>query len=256
MNDSSVGTIHQLTRYPVKSMAGQPIDQTYIAKYGLYGDRSHAFIDPTKEGWNRYITARKFPQMLGYQAKLHEASTGNELHTTNEFPPVHITSPDGRELRWDETLLQEMQMYSDRTLTMIHHQPDSQELLAVDSGGILIISDRSLRKLENLVGSDVDPRRFRANMLLTLYDTAEDETNWIGKKLRIGECRLEVIEPCERCMLITIDPDTYERNVNILKKVNQEMNLQFGVYANVIEVGDVRIGDEVYLENEVNLVIS
>lgn len=47
--------------------------------------------------------------------------------------------------------------------------------------------------------------------------------------------------------MITIDPDTYERDASILKKVNEEMNLNFGVYASVVEIGHACVGDMVYI---------
>ena len=50
--------------------------------------------------------------------------------------------------------------------------------------------------------------------------------------------------------MITMDPDNYERNPLILKKVNEEMNLNFGVYASVIKVGEVNVGDKVYLVSD------
>ncbi|MCR8644510.1 MOSC domain-containing protein [Paenibacillus sp. N1-5-1-14] len=246
MTKRSIGTITQLTRYPVKSMAGQAITQTHVAKYGFYGDRSHAFIDPAKEGWNAYITARRYPQMLGYQVELTEPSDGGVASV--HFPKIKIVSRTGQEFSWNEAFLQEMQQYVKQPITMKQHQADSQELLAVDAGGILIISDRTLRKLEEIVGVKVDTRRFRANLLVKLDDAEqEDETNWIGRQLSIGNCRLEVTLPCERCVLITIDPDTFERNPLILKKVNEELGLKFGVYANVIEEGQIQLGDEINL---------
>ncbi|MBD2863114.1 MOSC domain-containing protein [Paenibacillus oceani] len=237
-----VGEVTHITRYPVKSMAGESLTRTAVAAYGLYGDRSHALVDPAKQGWERYITARQIPRLLGYRPTFLEQST------EGEFPQLQIASPDGRTFGWDEQLLSELGSLSNRTMTMIRHQPDSVDLLAVDTGAILLITDRSLRKLERLTGREIDPRRFRANIVVSLHeDATEDETGWIGKELSIGGCRLQIEEPCERCSVITLDPDTYERDVKILKQVNEQMNLIFGVYASVTAVGDVGVGDRVYV---------
>jgi hypothetical protein len=47
--------------------------------------------------------------------------------------------------------------------------------------------------------------------------------------------------------MITIDPETLERDASLLKKVIAEMNLNFGVYASVKKTGQIDIGDKVYL---------
>ncbi|MBW7458365.1 MOSC domain-containing protein [Paenibacillus sepulcri] len=238
MNRQTIGHVAQITRYPVKSMAGEHLNHTHIAAYGLYGDRSHAFIDDSKEGWDRYFTARQLPVLLGYKASF-TASTAQD-----EFPPLRITSPDGREFSWDGQLLQEIQSASRPGLSMIRHEPDSRELLAVDTGGILIITDRTLRKLGKLLGKELDPRRFRANLMISLNDDdCRDDASLIGKRLSVGSAVLEVAQECERCSVITIDPDTYEREVRILKTVKEEMNLKFGVYASVVQTGGASRGD-------------
>ncbi|QMV45025.1 MOSC domain-containing protein [Cohnella cholangitidis] len=225
-------------------MGGESLNRTHVAAYGLYGDRSHAFADESLEGWERYFTARGIPQLLKYQAKLVEGTA-----SANEFPPIRVTSPDGHEFTWDEGLLGEIQGYSKRKISMIRYRPDSRDSLAVDAGGILIITDRTLNKLEHFLGREVDQRRFRANLVVTISDDrVQDEAELVGKRLRIGEVQLEVTEACERCSMITLDPDTLERDVAILKKVNEQFNLRFGVYASVVEVGDIGVDDTVYME--------
>lgn len=236
-----IGEITQINRYPIKSFAGESLTSGIIEPYGLYGDRSHAFVDETKEGWDRYFTARHIPNILGYQAKLIGA--GSE----REFPKVQVVSPDGRILYWNEELLEEIQAYSTRKLSMIGYTPNNPDLLAVDTGSILIITDASLRKLEDIWGKRLDKRRFRANLIVSVADSSFHESDWIGKRLLMGSAELEVDCHCERCSMITIDPDTLEHDHSLLKKVNVEMNLNFGVYASVKRIGQVNVGEQVML---------
>lgn len=70
---------------------------------------------------------------------------------------------------------------------------------------------------------------------------------WIGKRLRVGSAELQIDSHCERCSIITLDPDTLERDRLLLKKVNEEMNLRFGVYASIKKTGQIHVGDKVYL---------
>jgi uncharacterized protein YcbX len=241
MNTKPIGEISQINRYPVKSFTGERLNSIRLESYGLLGDRSHAFVDPTKEGWERYITARQIPEMLSYRAEL------DVLSSVKEFPMVKITGPDGRVHQWDEQFHKEIQRLSKHVISTERFSLDSHEQLAVDDGSILIITDRSLKRLEQLWGKPLDERRFRANFLLKLYDDVNDhEPVFIGKHLTIGNVELNIQSLCERCSMITIDPDKLERDPSLLKSIHENMNLYFGMYADVVRVGVVQVGDLVY----------
>jgi uncharacterized protein len=236
----AIGHVLEIYRYPVKSMAGESLSEGRIEAYGLFGDRSHAFIDESKQGWDRFITARDIPGLLDYRARfLGDGSNG-------EFPRLTVTARDGTQLEWNERLLEEIQTSSSRNITMLRYPPDSAGLLGVDAGSLLIISDKSLKKLEQAWGKQLDRRRFRANVVLALADDSIRESDWIGKQLLIGHVRLKVDEPCERCSMITIDPDTIEKDPSLLKTVVKEMDACFGVYASVLQTGHFVTGDPVY----------
>ncbi|MFC0391393.1 MOSC domain-containing protein [Paenibacillus mendelii] len=241
MTLTSIGHISEINRYPVKSFAGETLQTSLIESYGLYGDRLHAFIDETKEGWSRYYTARQAPSMLSYKTQLIGEDSGERA------PHVRVTSPDGRIFNWDEALLREIQAFSKRKLSMLTCKPEASELAAVDTGSILIITDSTLRKLEAMWGKRLDPRRFRANLVVTLDDESIHEGDWIGKQLSVGSAQLQVDQYCERCMMITIDPDTLEPDKSLLKKVNEELGLNFGVYASVKRTGQIHVWDNVFV---------
>lgn len=239
MTKISIGHISEINRYPVKSLAGESLETSRIETYGLYGDRCHAFVDETKEGWDSFFTARDIPSMLSYKAKFIGGGS------KDEFPILNITSPDGRIFNWDEALLDEMQSYTARKMSMLSYQTQHSDLMAVDMGSILIITDTTLRRLEAIWGKRVDNRRFRANLIVTLDENSFDESNWLGTRLLAGGTELQVDAYCERCSLITVDPDTLEKDTSLLKKVNEEMNLNFGVYASVKKTGQINVGDKV-----------
>jgi len=238
-----IGELRGIARYPVKSMAGETLGAARIAAYGIYGDRSHALFEVGVEGWERYVTGREVPQLLTYCA----AFTAEGSREAEAFPPVTVTAPDGRIFSWDEQLLQRIQPLAKRPLSLLSCRPDDAEL-AVDAGGILIITDRTVQKLERLLGYPVDARRFRANLVIALHtEDVREDAELLGHRLHIGDAVLSIDEACERCMMITLDPDTAERDPLILRKVNEEMGLCFGVYASIVQTGDVRTGDKVYL---------
>ncbi|NMM51123.1 MOSC domain-containing protein [Paenibacillus aquistagni] len=241
-----LGSISDIYRYPVKSFGGERLDACKVESYGLLGDRSYAFIDETKTGWNQYVTARKIPKMLSYQASLIEDAPS----AAGQRPEVRITGPDGRIHHWDHELHQEIQALTDVNITMMEYLPARSEVLAVDEACLLIVTDRSLRRLEELWGAPVDARRFRGNLVVAMSDDRIEEEELIGKTLKVGDTLLEVYSKCERCSMITYDPDSIARDASLLKVVHQKLNTEFGLYARVKQVGHVQTGDSVTLLSE------
>jgi len=99
------------------------------------------------------------------------------------------------------------------------------------------------------VGAPVDPRRFRANIYMTLDSTeAFGENDLVGRTLRIGpEAAFSLLERDNRCKMITLDPDTAEKSPQLLKTVAQMHDGTAGVYGSVVAEGRVRKGDTVTL---------
>jgi uncharacterized protein YcbX len=239
---NKVGFVTELKRYPIKSFTGEVMLEAELAAYGFVGDRKYAFIDESKEGFARYYTARQIPQMLQYKAEWVE-------ETGSGHPGVQVTSPQGAIFHWNDELLMEMQQFSTRQMSKLTCEPEGSDLMAVDNESVLLITDASLRRLEQLWGKPLDQRRFRANIIITLLeDTPFIEAEWVGRKLQIGDAVLQVNVECERCTMITLDPDHIVKDATLLEKLIKERKQNFGVYAAVVKPGQTRQGDAVYLE--------
>ncbi len=125
---------------------------------------------------------------------------------------------------------------------------------AVDSHAVSIFSTASAEELDRQAGrSDrpLDRRRWR--MLVEVAGSAaHEEDGWVGRRVRIGEATVEVIRTDPRCRITTLDPDTGFREFDTLKVIaayrgaDPEGGLPFGVYAEVVEPGAVRVGDPVH----------
>jgi uncharacterized protein YcbX len=244
MNAQAIGEITQINRYPVKSLAGESLNSVQVQSYGLHGDRCYAFVDPTKSGWERYITARQIPKLLSYEVELDDQST------VDGYPLLKITGSDGHSHQWDEHFQKEIQQWIPYSITTERFNINAQEQLAVDDGSILIITDRSLKRIEQAWGKPVDERRFRANFNIHLYDDVDGhEPSYIGKQLIIGNVKLAIQSLCQRCIMVTIHPDNLERDPTFIRTISENMNMNFGLYAAVVSVGTVQVGDLVYVEN-------
>ncbi|APH04796.1 MOSC domain-containing protein [Bacillus weihaiensis] len=236
-----VGYLKEITRYPVKSMNGQKVHETKIMNYGLYGDRSHAYLDLTRE--DKFLTITQFPKMAQYRAAFRSADC------ESRFPVVEITTPEGQQYEWnDPSLLKELEQRCERNIQPIHFEPAHVPFGAIEEEHILIVNEKSVQALENLWGEKIDYVRFRPNLLVSLNDEPYFEETMFGKRVKIGqEVELEILRHCERCMIVNVDPDTGEISHSLLKTVVKERRNHFGVYARVIKTGLIKAGDEVTL---------
>jgi uncharacterized protein YcbX len=118
-----------------------------------------------------------------------------------------------------------------------------------DCRPVSLLAVQSARKLGEETGTNVDKRRFRANVYLDLTSTegfAEDE--FVGRSVRIGpKVVISILERDPRCMMIVLDPDTGEKAPALLKKVAQAHGGMAGVYGAVLVEGTLRKGDSVEL---------
>lgn len=240
-----IGHIKEIVRYPVKSFHGESVQKSKVMDYGLYGDRSHAFLDESRPG--KYLTITQFPGLVRYQATF----SGEE--DSSKFPPLTVTTPDGRKMDWrDKELLKEIEKHSNRKIEPIQYSPSHVPLGAIEEEHILLVTDASLHKLKELWGNEkLDFQRFRPNLVISLIeDEPFIEENWFGKTIMIGnEVGIKINRHCERCMIITVDPESGERDASLHKTVISERNNYFGVYASVVNTGEIKVGDEVCLFN-------
>ena len=73
------------------------------------------------------------------------------------------------------------------------------------------------------------------------------EAEWVGRRFSLGEDGplIEVVSPTERCAVTTFDPDTLDRNTDVLANIANRRENLFGVYAVVLRAGWARVGARV-----------
>ena len=74
-----------------------------------------------------------------------------------------------------------------------------------DGFPLLLISESSLCDLNSRVPEEITMKRFRPNLVVNNTDPYQED-NW--KAIRIGDCELQIVKPCSRCVLTTVDPET------------------------------------------------
>lgn len=241
-----IGHIKEIIRHPVKSFSGENVKETRVMEYGIYGDRSHAFLDETRP--EKFLTITQFPEMVRYKARF----VGEE--SIEEYPKVEIVTPEGKVFNWaNEALIKEIEVKSKRRISPITYMPSHVPLGAIEEEHIQLVTDASINQLKELWGTtEVDFRRFRPNLFIDLQEKIPFiEEQWFGRRIRIGsKVEIQLKRHCERCMIITVDPDNAQKDPSLLKTVVKERNNHFGVYASVLKTGQIHVGDEVLLLNE------
>ena len=81
-----IGTIKEIWRYPVKSMAGEQLDSTTVESLGIPGDRGWALRDETT---GEITNGKRFPLLMQCAARYQTDPEGSTI------PPADITFPDG-----------------------------------------------------------------------------------------------------------------------------------------------------------------
>lgn len=228
------GRVRQLWRYPVKSLVGERLAAVDIDVRGVVGDRLWSVRDEHgKFGSGK--TTRRFVRMDG----LLELSASYD-----EDAPV-ITFPDGRRIRGDDArLAPALSAHVGRPVTMGKETATSH----FDEGPIHIITEASLAEIERAFGRDLDPRRFRANIVVETEDfvggLAEDR--WIGSHVAIGDSvLLSVTRGMTRCVMVDLPQVGLRREKGLLRAICALNDTRLGVVAEVLRSGVVREGDAV-----------
>ncbi|MGH8516949.1 MAG: MOSC domain-containing protein, partial [Panacagrimonas sp.] len=98
--------------------------------------------------------------------------------------------------------------------------------------------------------ADWDVRRFRPNLLVETADTTAEgllEFAWLGRTLRVGGLTMRCEYPTPRCGMITRPQPGLGLDKGVLRTVVREADQNLGVYADVVEPGDIKVGDEIVL---------
>lgn len=100
----------------------------------------------------------------------------------------------------------------------------------------------SLRALEEMAGRSLEHIRFRMNLWVDGFAPWE-ELEW--SSLHIGPAKLTVIDRCKRCSATNADPSTGTRTTDLTRLLHGRFgHMDFGVYAQVAEGGEVALGQE------------
>ena len=261
-----------LWRYPVKSMMGEEMNACDLTEKGLLGDRAYGVIDTETGKLANAKNPKKWPGMFNYRASFAEP-----VELSKPIPSVRITLPDGQCIESsDGNVSEQLSKSFQRPVTI--STPSSatvefegyipEEIKELDNRGTIfsrqspeetffdiamvhILTTSTINTLRKLTPeSRIEPRRFRPNLILDVPG-AEGfiEQHWVGKVLSIGdEVQLKIIQPTQRCVMTTLAQGDLPRDPNVLRTLAKQNNGNFGVYAEVLQTGRIKIGDQITVQ--------
>lgn len=236
-----LGYIHELARYPVKSMGGVAIDSAHLGWHGLQGDRRFAFRRLEDKSGFPWLSASRLPELLLYQPfGLDE--------NAEEPTPTHIRTPEGLEFAIGSAELQNRvaeKFGSAVELMKLKHG-------IFDDASVSVINLATIAAIGRAAEQDLDRRRFRANIVIASESTEPFlEDGWIGGRLVFGDAEtgpiVNLTQRDLRCVMINLDPDTAQTDSRIMKAAVRLNGNNAGAYGTVARTGPISVGQSVSL---------
>ena len=207
-------------------MAGERLDSCAITDRGLEGDRRWAFIDQSPARAGKWFNIKQHAPLMTYRARLVDGA-------------LDLVAPDGSGVALDDALVRRFQAEAQRPIELRELPGEN-----FDAAHVLIVNLATVRAFALEAGMPIDHRRFRANLYVDGLEP-EEELRWLGRMIHAGNAELEVVDRCERCKVITMDPDTTVATPELLRLLVERHDERLGMYCRVARPGRVSIGDSV-----------
>ena len=284
MGDSIAGTVSSLYRFPVKSMLGESLDAVAVDRRGVAGDRQFALVDdetgrvvsvkrPRRWGRIFELTASTdtagvtvtFPD--GTMVAIGDPALAARL---SEFfgRGVSVAATPPPDALFDEAWVRELKNDADPYFDLPSRVEEGDELIDAGQfmsangnffnfGAVHLVTTGTTKRLAELApGTDFHPARFRPNIVVDTPEADFVDTAWAGKTLTVGETRLAVSMTVPRCVMTTLRQGEHPADPDVLRAITAHNSVDpgfgkaypcVGVYADVIEPGQICVGDAVHL---------
>ncbi|TCO59624.1 MOSC domain-containing protein [Actinocrispum wychmicini] len=238
----TAGVVDSLWVYPVKGAVGVPVGEVdVLPSTGALHDRSLAIARgdqsvPPRTTWrprSAFKQVARDPDMTQVTVTMLRPDVVELRHRAHP-DGVRSDQPDEDQ----EAVLR--QWFGEPGLRLVH--ADTTGLWDCVDAELSLLNLASVRALEGMAGRALDPRRFRANVHLDGL-SAFAELSWVGRRIRLGDCEVEVIRPIQRCRATSANPSTGERDVELPSLLARAVgHPNMGVYARLVEPARLRVG--------------
>ena len=271
--------VSQLCVYPLKSCQGINLPEAEVRTKGFLWDREMMLVS----GNGKFITQRQFPQLALVRVEIVDRMISIGLKDRS-FPSLSFSIvPTGKTVEveiWRDRILavdrgdeiaawfqRFLNLDGEKTCRLVQQSPEhirpitikypSQEntpLGFADNYPIMLTNTASLEELnQRIVEIHISQKQavsmdcFRPNIVI---DSTEPfmEDRW--SLIQIGEIQFQVVKPCSRCIITTIDGEvgTKKQSKEPLSTLGtfrqlSEQGVMFGVNMIPQNQGTIKVGD-------------
>ena len=249
--------IGALYRYPVKGLSPQPLESAQLESDQCFpGDRLFA-LENGASGFDadaavhqpkiKFLMLMRNARLASLETHYDDASGIFTIaRQGKEVAQGNLSSDSGRAAI--ETFFTDFCAGELRGAVRLLKAPSGFRFMDSKSGFVSLINLASVKMIGAAIGRMVDPLRFRANLYLDGLEPWR-EFELVGKRLRIGEVRLEVLKRIDRCAATEVEPGSGFRDIDVVQTLRAGFgHIDCGVYARVAQGGTLRLGDVVTIE--------
>ncbi len=239
-----------LWRHPIKSHGREALTRVSLTEgrampYDRLWAIAHDAAKADGTGWaacQNFNRGAQSPRLMAITATLDEATETLTLsHPDQPDLTVRPADEPDRLLDWVRPLADPERAQPNKVFRLDHRAFTDTPFASVS-----LCNTASHAAVEGLAQSLLQQQRWRGNIWFE-GATAWQEFGWLGRDLRLGTAVLRVEERITRCKATTANTDTGVRDVDTLKALNTLGHQDFGIYATVIQSGDVALGDQLEL---------
>ena len=245
--------IDAIYRYPVKGLSPEPLARTQLqVMETLPADRLYAIENgpsgfepaaPRHQPKQRYLMLMRNERLARLRTRFYDTSHTLTIEMEGrEAARGDLRTSEGRaaiEAFFAGFCADEL-----RGPPRVLHAPGFS-FSDVARKVVSIINLASVAAIEDVVGRPVHPLRFRGNVYVTGWP-AWHEFDFVGQEITVARrARLRVIKRIVRCAATNVDPDIGIRDLSIPDTLMRSFgHADCGVYGEVVEGGDIAVGDE------------
>lgn len=247
----SMPTISRLFFYPIKSFRGLEVKSLQLTKQGPLLDRQWMLVDDK----NQMITQRTMPELARIGLSIEDESrieltrdgqliTDFGLDETEEKFTVKVWKDEVPALEVSHDVSNDLSALLEKKVKLVKMAPECERRgRFADSMPLLVISEESLKGLEERSKTSLSIVRFRPNVVVKgCVPHAED--SW--GRFQIGSLSFTATKACIRCRITQTHPLTGEVAEEPMKTMltyrRVEKGVAFGYYYSNDQVGEIQVG--------------
>jgi len=250
---SADSVVTALWRHPVKGFTPEPLETAVLPTGGWFpGDRMFA-VEDGPSGFDRaapehlpkqsFTVLMRTAEVAGVRTRWDEVP--RLLHVAADgHPPLAVAIDDsGSRAGFEAWLAAVLGEAVSGPLRLVSAEGLDHRFMDHPLGRVSILNLASVRDFEARVGRPIDPLRFRANVWVEGWP-AWVENEGADRELILGDTRLTGVKPIVRCAATHVDPDTAERDFDLVPALFDQYGHRWcGLYATIASGGPMRVGD-------------